>query len=149
LKASGNGIIVASEDFDITLDIRLVDFDTDTLVRVGLVSDVTANPDTGGIYLEKLAADTSWFGVGRASSVQTRSAALSPAADGAFRRLRIRRLNTTTIGFAIGTFAEQVVASNVPTTAVLQPFIHIRNATGVNKRVDFDYMDFVVSSLGR
>jgi hypothetical protein len=50
----------------------LTQADTNILVRVGVASEMTSDPPTDGVYFEKLAADTSWFRVGRASGTSTR-----------------------------------------------------------------------------
>lgn len=131
------GVLLAAETFDVQFIVRLNTNDSSTLVRVGLGLDPTNNPPANGLYVEKLAADTSWFGVTRASSSQTRTAALA-ATSTSWVRLRIRRLNSTTIGFSINGGTETTATATIPTTG-LAPFVQIINAAASNKTIDVDY----------
>ena len=87
--------------------------DTDFDIRVGLASDLTANPPTNGVYFEKLAADTNWFAVARISGVQTRTdLGVAFAAD--WIKVKIRRIDASTVGFTANALAEIQIATNVP-----------------------------------
>src|SRR5215207_10655858 len=57
---AGVGNVLPADNFDLTWIIQLRQTDAATLVRFGLGRAVTTNPPTDGIYVEKLAADTSW-----------------------------------------------------------------------------------------
>lgn len=52
---------------------RLNTNDANTLVRIGSGNSVALSPPGNGVYFEKLDADTNWFCVTRAATVQTRT----------------------------------------------------------------------------
>lgn len=151
-RASRQTIAVA-DMFEVVWIARLISNDLNTIVRLGL--SVTANeggraftettPYTG-IYLEKLGADTSWYGVCRHANVQTRSAAVTSSGTG-WIRIRIRR-DGNIIKFSINGGAEQSVSSNIPTGA-LQPGMHIINGAAANKSIDIDYCHIRITGISR
>jgi hypothetical protein len=127
--------------------------DGNQTVRVGLFGANAAQP-ADGIYLEKLAADSSWYGVSRAGGVQTRSAAVG-SVTGAWVAVAIRRVNGSAIGFraaatiaGLAAAAEQTVSSNVP-TASLFPAFYMRNESAVARSADVDLVDHLVVGLER
>jgi hypothetical protein len=140
------GVVVGSDTFDLTFALRLQQTDADTLVRFGMGNDATANPPANGIYIEKLAADTQFFGVTRSGGVESRTAALATA-DTSWHKFRIRRLDATTISFSIDG-GVQTATANIPTTH-LQPFVAIRSNTTTQKRIEVDYVDLQVTGLVR
>jgi hypothetical protein len=143
-----NGLaLLPSVLFDTTWITRLNTNDTDTLQRLGLSSGVATNPASDGIWIEKLEADTSWFGVCRSGSTQTRTAALL-ACDTSFHRWRIRRVDASTIGFTVDGGTEVTVTTNIP-TAVLDFFFAIRNNVASDKNHDIDYFDCLIAGLNR
>jgi hypothetical protein len=95
----------------------------DFTVRFGVCSGAFADPPTDGVWFERLAADTSWFGVTRSAGVQTRTAALV-AQDTAFHNFRCRALTATTVGFQIDRGAEVTVATNIPGSALGSMIFH-------------------------
>lgn len=108
-------------------------------IRFGLFSNVTTNTPTDGVYFERLAADTSWFGVSRASSVETRTAALATF-DTNWIKLRIRRIDASTVGFAVNGGAETTLTTDIPAGATdLVIGLHIMPTAGVTR---FVYLDF-------
>jgi hypothetical protein len=118
-------------------------------VRIGVSSDMTSVTPTHGIYFEKLAADTNWFGVCSASGVQTRQD-MGVAYGVAWAKLRIRRLSATTVGFTINGGTELVVSSNVPgATAVLVLGNHIVPQAAAARTVWFDYFSALFPALAR
>lgn len=145
------GSILPSDTWELEYVIRLNTNDTDTLVRFGLASAFNANPPSDGIYFEKLAADTSWYGVCRGSSSETRSSALE-SVDTSWHRFRIRRHNNGTIAFDIGTSindgSDARIINTIP-TAGLQPFIQIRNAAAADKTMDIDWFQLHLTGLER
>lgn len=148
MGAVGTGGFIATEMFDIWVDIRLNNTDTDTLARLGVMNNGTSNPSSSGIFIEKLEADGSWYGVTRSGGVQTRTAALS-AVDTNFRRVRIRRIDGSTIGFTFHNSGVEVTSTtNIPTGAV-QPFVQIRNNVASSKTLDIDSYDLAILGLGR
>jgi hypothetical protein len=109
-------------------------------IRIGLANDFTANPPINGAYFEKLTADTNWFGVGRVSSVETRTDTAVAAAADAWIKLRLRRVSATVLGFSVNGGAEIQVAGNMPidTTSLLPGFQIIpTSANARNLDVDF------------
>ena len=133
--------------FDLNWIFRPNTVDSNTLIRVGIGTNPTATPLTDGIYLEKLAADTQFFGVTRAASSQTRTAALATVNASTWYRIRIRRIDASTIGFTLNGGTEVTATATVP-TAVLTPFVYITSASG-SKTLDVDYFDISFSGLTR
>jgi hypothetical protein len=144
--SASTGCMDADEDFDITAIIRLTQTDTDTTFRVGLMNVVTDNPPAEGIYVEKAAADTQWFGVTRTGASPTRTAALITS-DTGWHKIRIRRINSTTIGFTVDTNAEVTLAATVPTGALIPSFC-LGSASG-SKSMDVDYFSLAITGLAR
>lgn len=136
-----------SMNFDLTWMVRLNTNDAATLAQLGLNSNPATGVPVDGIYIEKLAADTSWFGVTRAASTQTRTAALATVTTN-FVKFRLRRLDANTIGFTVDNGAEVTATTNVP-TAALHPFLLIFNSAAANKTVDIDYFHLLITGLSR
>lgn len=135
----GTAVVVRWDHIDDqTWIIRPATTDPDYDVRIGFFSDGTANPPSNGIYFERLAADTSWYGVTRASASQTRSAALAAfAAD--WIRLRIRRIDAATVGFSVNGGAEVTQTGNMfPGTTVLVFGWQIVPTAATARSVDID-----------
>lgn len=147
LAATSGGNILPAESFDMLYVFRTNHADTDTAVRIGLGADSTANPPNDGIFLEKVLADTSWFAVTRNTSTQTRSAAMATV-DTDWVRLRIRRIDASTIGFTFNALTEVTLTTNVPTVA-LTPFFQIINGAAASKTLDLDYFSLRITGLSR
>ena len=141
------GVFDPASTFDITHIVRLNTNDADTTVRLGLSSDWNNLSAANGIYVEKLGTDTQWFGVTRASSSQTRTAALASSTTN-WVKFRIRRVNGTTIGFTIDGGAEVTATATIP-TAMMQVGNHITNLTAAAKTIDFDLIRLNVYGLTR
>lgn len=110
------------------------DFD----VRFGFSSDWSSRTPTGAVYFERLAADTSWFGVTRQASSETRTAALIAFAADWFR-LKIRRIDASTVGFSVNGGAETTLATTIPTAAIALGFgMHIVPTTANARSVNID-----------
>lgn len=122
--------------------------DTDTQIRIGVAASASGNPASNGVYFEQLYADTSWYGVTRFGGTQTKSSAIL-GYDTGWHTFRVRRINSTTIGFTIDNGTEVTQNSNVPTGLGVQPFIHIINQTAASKTVDIDLFECLVSGLSR
>jgi hypothetical protein len=119
-------------------------------VRIGLFENSAssiANPPANGIYFERLSTDTNWFGVTRSSSSQTRTDT-STAGSTSFIRFRLRRIDSSTIGFTLDGGTEVTATANIPTgTAFIN--IEIIATTGVAKDVDVDFVDCLITGLSR
>lgn len=140
---SGNDTTLLPADyFDMQWVIRLNDASANVSFRAGLGSASGTAPPAAGIYIEKALADTSWFGVCRSASTETRTAALAAVGSGSWIRFRMRRVSSTAIAFSVNDGTEVTVATNVP-TAALALFGHIVNNDGIAKTVDYDYVELV------
>lgn len=144
---SVQGPLMASESFDVTWLFKLNQTDADTRVRLGLSSDWTSDVPANGVYLEKTLVDTQWFGVCRAASAQTRTAALATT-DTNWHKVRIRRVDASTMAFSFDGGAEVTLAATVPTAAVT-PGMHIFNNVASSKTIDLDYFRLRVTGLVR
>lgn len=122
-----------------------VDFD----LRFGLASDLTSATPTNGAYFEKLAADTNWFGVGRVSGVESRTDTGVAFAAGWFR-LRLRRIDASTVGFSVNGGAEVTVTGDVPIgTNILAFGFHIVPQSANARAVDVDYFSLKMTPQAR
>jgi hypothetical protein len=141
------GVVHSSNNFDSTFMVRLAQTDADTLVRFGLGNDATANPPANGVYLEKLAADVSWYGVTRSGGAQSRTAALGTTTTN-WLKGRVRRIDASTVGFTLDGGVETTATANIPSVGA-QPFVAIRNSVAVAKVIEIDYVDLTVQGLTR
>lgn len=127
--------------------------DTAQTIRVGLMGDFAAQPGNG-IYLEKLVADTEWFGVTRAGAAQTRSASVGSVTNG-WTALAIRRVDGTTVGFRVAASisglsaaTEQTLTSTVPAASLFPAFVMV-NGSGAVRSMDIDVVDHLVAGMSR
>lgn len=137
----------ASENFDVLWMVRLNTNDANTAVQIGLSRNPAIINPNDGAYIEKQAADTSWFGVNRAGGVQTRTAAMASVTTN-WVKFRIRRIDASTIGFTVDTNTEVTLTTNVPTTTV-QPCVSISNTANADKNIDIDYFHLLIFGLSR
>lgn len=138
----------ASQLFEINWVFKLTGVMSNTNFRCGLAYDNTAIAPAHGIYVEKLAADTTFFGVTRAASTQSRTAAMATAVIGTWYLVRVRRIDATTVGFTVNGGTEVTATANIPTNAI-NPFIHIYSADANLKQIDVDYFDISITGLTR
>jgi hypothetical protein len=145
-----NALLLPSVAFDAAFIVGLYDKDSDTGNRVGFTSDPTAalaSPASDGIYFEKLAADTNWFAVCRASGTQTRTDTGIATTSLSYVHLRIRRASASRIEFTIGNPTNQQptvsTSTNVP-TAALGAFFSIETAANTAKRMNIDLFDLEI-----
>ena len=132
--------------------------DANTIIRAGLANSANADPPADGCYIEKLAADTSWFGVNRASAAQTRTTALRTVTEGTneWMKLCVRRYSATQTGFSVSsTFApdngaEQFMSTNIAGGLVaFVPYVMIGNTAAASKNLDVDYVELNVFNMTR
>lgn len=148
------GQILPADWFHVVAMFRMNVTDANTLFRIGLGNSANADPPADGVFVEKLAADTSWFGVTRASSSQTRTSALSTVSASQWVKAVVRRKDASTIGFSISTsFApdngtEATLTATIPTTALV-PFMMIGNSAAASKTADIDYVEVNVNNMSR
>ena len=147
LRTTSNPFIHPDDFFDMTVVLRPGQSDSTTDYKIGLFAD---SGPTYGIYLERLAADTNWFGVCKSNSggnPQTRSDT-STAISAAWTRLRVRRTNSSTIAFSVDGGTEVTVATNVP-TLTLNPFVWLKTTSAASKTLDIDLFYAKVAGLTR
>lgn len=149
LRAIATGIasLHTADMFDITWMIRMVETAL-TQVRAGLQTAST-DPGAAGAYFERLAADTNWFSVTRSASVQTRKDTGIAAGTG-WLRLRLRRIDATTLGFSVngGTEVTHGTSENLPNAAIAHG-LQIVTGEAVIKNVDVDYFSCRITGLVR
>lgn len=133
--------------FDISFVAKLATTDTDAQFRIGLTSDETTQTPADGVYFEKLYADTTWFPVTRASSLQTRGTAML-ATDTSWHSFRLRRLTSTAVAFSMDGGTEQQLTTNLPTGGV-SPFVAAVNQAAASKSIQVDLARMVVAGLSR
>lgn len=148
LVIGGDGPLLGSETFETHWIMRPNNTDSNTTMRLGLGGDALADPPANGMYFEKLGADTNWFVVTRAASTETRTDT-GVAVAGAWTRFRIRRVDSSTIGFSLNDATEIEHTTNIPTVD-LNPFTGIsNNAQAANKFWDHDRFSLLISGLSR
>jgi len=119
-------------------------------IRIGLANDFTANPPINGAYFEKLTADTNWFGVGRVSSVETRTDTGVAAAADAWIKLRLRRVSETVLGFTVNGGTEIEVAGNMPIGSnALLPGFQIIPTSANARNLDVDFFSMRLAAQTR
>jgi len=119
--------------------IKPVTADTDYDLRFGWSSDFTSAAAPNAVYFEKLTTDTNWFGVSRTGGSQTRVDTGVAFAAGWFK-LRLRRIDASTIGFSINGGSESTITSTIPAaTTVLLFGFHIIPQSANARSVDADW----------
>lgn len=125
---------------------RLNTNDVNTTVRIGAAYLLNTTP-TDGQYFEKLDADTNWFAVARAASVQTGTRTdTGVAVDTSLHTFRVIRTASAVIRYEIDGIVVATHIANIPSQA-LTPGYQIINSTTADKTFDHDYfeMEYEVS----
>lgn len=135
-QSTGSGIVQGASLFDTLWYVRLNTNDANTLIRVGLSSNCGADTFETA-YFEKLAADTTWFRVTKLGATQTRTDT-AIAVSTAWVKMRVRRIDASTIGFTLDAAAEQTNTTNTP-AGHIQPCVYIDNNIAAAKTADVDY----------
>jgi hypothetical protein len=133
---------------------------TNVVVRIGIFQVADAGSGTGddppaaGIYFERLATDTNWFGVCRSGSVETR-VDTGKAFNTAWRKLSIRRKKAGSGSSGIIRFVVNddeangvEVSANVPTDRMGLMFFH-RNTAAEDKGIFLDAATVRIPLLAR
>ena len=137
-----------ADTFDVMFRVRLNVNDGNTIARIGVTDSAVSAAPTDGFYIEKEAADTTWFFVvnpntgGEARTDSTVSTSTS------FVNLRIRRVDATNVGFSINGGTETNIAFTANEAFVAFGQIGNNNAAE-NKSVDADYFDLLITGLSR
>lgn len=96
---------------------------------------------------EKDYSDTDWWLFTRSGGSQTKTDSGVAVGIG-WVRLRIRRVDASTIGFSLDGGNESQQTTNIPTIA-LQAFVSIPNNENQTKSVDVDYFTISITGLSR
>ncbi len=121
--------------------------DANTQLRIGHQNTNTGDPPDNGTYFEKLAADTNWFVVTRASGVQTRTDTGVAVGTGRVT-LRIVRQGSSVVQFYINRVLVASHTTNIPSTS-LNPVASILNSAAASKTLDLDYFQLILTGLSR
>lgn len=136
---------------EMTWIVKPVTTASDFIVRLGVQNDLTANPPINGVYIEKLAADTNWFGVARQSGSEVRvDLGVAVAAD-TWYKFRIRQISATSVGFSVNGNAEFVASGGtVPanTTNMVQGF-QVTPTSASARNLDVDFFSMVLAAQDR
>jgi hypothetical protein len=149
----GAGAATTAMRFDecdaVTWIFRCTAANTDTVYQLGLLSALGNVAPASGIYLERLAADANWFFVTRSAATQTRTNS-GLAFNTNWVKIRIRRINASSVGFAINNGAEIVVTTNVPLAATgLMPGMQISPAAAIARDVLLDFFAMKLLPVSR
>lgn len=126
---------------------RLNNNDANTTMRHGMNDQVTTNPPTNGIYIEKLDADTNYFCVTRNAAVQTRVDS-GVAVNTNFHNMGYTR-NSSGVQFVInGVNVCGLINTNIPTVAI-RPVFTLINSAAANKTYDLDYFSLSLFGISR
>jgi hypothetical protein len=141
--------VLASDLFDCTWIIRQNQVDADTTFRVGMLRSLSGQP-TDGVYFESLAADgtKNWYRVTRAGGTQTRTSMGVLADAASWYKLRVRRIDASTVGFTINGGTEVTETANDPTTVALTAATQLQAASGT-KSMDHDLVWLRVTGITR
>ncbi len=144
-----------SANFDLLSIVKAVSgSDSTSTYRVGWGNDPTVDPPQDGIWFEKLAADTQWFGVTSLGGTKSRSAIVNVTVS--WVRQRIVRRATGTTGFVTGSLLSNQnlnailfnLAGAWPTDPV-SPFIQVRNSASIARTFSIDYMRQTITGMTR
>jgi hypothetical protein len=129
--------------------------DTNTIYMAGFgdVNYFGGSAPMNGVYIEKQAADTQWFGVCRTAGTQTRSSALTSVTTSQVA-FQIRLVSSGTIGFktastvaGLASASEVTVTSNCPSVAATFSFSTL-NSAAANKTLFATFWDDAITGLG-
>lgn len=133
---------------DITWIVRTNQTDANTILRVGSADQVFGtSPPSGGVYFEKLGADTNWFCVTRQAATETRTDS-TIAVNTSFNIFRYQRLESSVV-FSINNTVVCTHTTNLLTTGLSNPFTLIENSAAAAKTLDHDYFQLRLTSLTR
>ncbi len=120
-------------------------------IRIGVCNDWTANPPVNGAYIEKMTADTNWFGVVRQSGSQARVDLGVAAAADTWYKFKIRQISATSVGFSVNGGAEVVASgATVPaaSTNMVQGF-HLVPTSANARNLDVDFFSMKMAAQTR
>jgi hypothetical protein len=135
----------SADNFDVIFVFRINL--TDSTVRVGISQSANSSTPGASAHMEKLSADTTWFRVARNSSTETRTNT-SINTTTTWVKVRVRRIDASTIGYTVDANSEQTLTTNLP-NAACHAFIHVLNASAANRTLDLDYAEINITGLSR
>lgn len=147
-----NSGFLPAESFDMTWRIRLNVNDSNTVVRLGANCDnslFSNNPPNNWIGFEKAAADTTWFGVTRSANGTPTRQDTTQSTSTSWVKLRIRRVDASTIGFQVNSTSEVTITATIPTTGCVYWTAVTNNNAAEDKTVDYDYVRSRIAGLTR
>jgi len=118
-----------------------------TNLRFGVSDTIGIGSTAHGAFIERLAADTSWYGVVMNSSTETRTTnplLADASANNAWHKFNIRRIDASNWSFSVDDGTPEVITGgNVPDDADLVfPTVAQYNTSGANSNVWLvDYFD--------
>lgn len=143
INMAGNAPFLPAAQHSVLAIVRLNHNDANTTVRIGSSTGFATDPPSGGIYFEKLDADTNWFAVTRSAGTQTGTRIDTGIATDATTFHTFTYLRTAAgVVFLIDNV--QVVGpltSNIPTAGV-GVGIFLINSAASSKTLDIDYIRF-------
>ena len=139
-------ILDPADFFDCEFIFKLNNNDSATAVKIGFMTPPLTFAVTNGIFIEKKQADTSFFGVTRAASTESRTAAII-ASDTNWHSFRVRRNSSTVIAYSIDSGTEVTLTTNIP-TANLHAAIQFTADSGT-KTALFDMFSLLITGLNR
>ncbi len=120
-------------------------------IRIGVANDLTANPPTNGAYIEKLTADTNWFGVARQSGSEVRVDLGVAAAADTWYKFKIRQIAADVVGFSVNGGSEVTASgATVPanTTNMVQGF-QVTPTSAAARNLDVDFFSMKMAAQTR
>lgn len=149
VAAGFDGFFNSDEDFDFSWLFRVDDI-TDVIIRAGAWGTGYTNnttPNVPGFYFEQLNTDSTVFAVSQTSAAsRTRADMGVQLVVDTWYRARIRRINSTTVGFAINDGAEVTMTATQPSNAGLNPIINPSITANEGMSLDVDL--FVINIAG-
>lgn len=131
-------------EHQVTWMIRCNTPDANTTMRVGAASSVAGNPPNNGIFFQKLAADTNWFGTVYESAVLVHRIDTRVPVDASFVRLRYHRLESGIVNFYInGQLVATTPVAVSGMNAFIAPYSFIINTAAADKSFDVDYAQMI------
>lgn len=123
---------------------------TDFSLRLGLSADWGSVAPAHALFIEKAAADTSFFGTSRNNSTESRTAALKAVVANAWTKVKMRRISASSVGFSIDSGAEVTLGSNIMDAAdTMQPGLQIVPTTTTVRSVDIDFFSMKLLAQAR
>lgn len=159
------GPILAADFFDLTFYLRVNTNDANQSVAVGLASALGDIQSPTAIQIRKTAAGTTWNGIVRVGDSETSAtASLGTVGTGAWVKLRVQRISSTTLGFQLNSGGVLCITSaaalpagcsggntsvTLPTGAHFVGVQNWNNNTANAKTLDVDYIWIRLAGLTR